>query len=160
MRFEHTMRYDAPPADVHAMVTDPAFREKVCEAVHSARHSTDVAATGGTVTVTVDQEQRVRNVPSYAARMVGDAVRIHQVEAWSSPSAADLDISVPGKPGQLRGRVTLEPSAAGTTQTVRGDLKVAIPLVGGKLEKFIAGLLSQMMTIEEELGRDWLAGNR
>ena len=28
MKLEHSVRYDAPIADVYAMLTDPAFREK------------------------------------------------------------------------------------------------------------------------------------
>ena len=38
MKFSHRMTYDAAPADVLAMLADPAFREKVCVAMHATRH--------------------------------------------------------------------------------------------------------------------------
>ena len=46
MKFSHQMTYDAPPADVAAMLADPAFREKVCVAMRRSapRRSTSTAA--------------------------------------------------------------------------------------------------------------------
>ena len=42
MKYSHQMTYDAPPAEVRAMLADPAFREKVCAAMHATRHDVTV----------------------------------------------------------------------------------------------------------------------
>jgi hypothetical protein len=160
MRFQHTSTYDAPPAEVYAMLTDPVFREKVCTFIKSPAHKVTVAGSGEQLSVTIDQTQRVRKVPAFAAKLVGETIQILQVERWTSPVAADLDLTIPGKPGHLRGLIALDPSAAGTTQSVTGELKVGIPLVGGKLEGLIAGLLTMFMDAEQKVGQAWLAGER
>ena len=86
MRFAHTASYDAGPDDVYAMLTDPVFREKVCVAVRAVDHQVTVEGT----TVTIDQTQRVRKVPAFAAKLVGETITMHQVERWASPTAAKL----------------------------------------------------------------------
>jgi uncharacterized protein DUF2505 len=155
MRFEHVNSYDAPAGAVYAMLVDRGFREQVCLAIKSPQSSVEVS---GDVTVVIDQTQVVRNVPAFAAKLVGDRIDIHQVERWTSPTTADIEITIPGKPGQLRGTVTLTPSAGGgTDHVVAGDLKIGVPLVGGKLEGLIAGLLGKAMDKELEVGRSWLA---
>ncbi len=142
------------------MLTDAAFREKVCTVVRSPAHSVDVTTTGSTVSVTVDQTQRVRKVPAFAAKIVGETIQILQVEKWTSPTDADLELTIPGKPGRLLGSIKLVDSGSGTTQTTTGDLKVGIPLVGGKLEGLIDGLLTMFMDAEQRVGQAWLDGDR
>ena len=154
MRFQHSSRYDAPPADVYAMLLDPTFRERVCVAVKSVGYSVDVAGS----TVTIHQTQRVRKIPSFAAKLVGEAIEIHQVERWTSPTTADLELTIPGKPGHLKATITLTPSGDSTEYRADGELKVSIPLVGGKLESVIADLLKLFLTREHETGQAWLAG--
>ena len=155
MRFEHVNSYDAPADAVYAMLVEREFRERVCEACKSPRWAVQVS---DDATVVVDQSQAVRNVPAFAAKLVGDTIDIHQVERWTSPTSADIELTIPGKPGQLRGTVTLETTDGGTRHVVAGDLKIGVPLVGGKLEGLIAGLLAKAMDKELEVGRAWLDG--
>ena len=155
MRFLHTASYDASPAEVYAMLTDQTFREKVCVAARSVHHQVSVEGT----TVTIDQTQQVRQLPAFAAKLVGETITLHQVEHWTSPTSADLELTIPGKPGQLRGDITLRPNGAETTYTIDGELKVGIPLVGGKLEGLVEGLLKTFLTREHRTGQDWLSGS-
>jgi len=160
MRFRHASRYDAPPAEVYAMLVDPKFREKVCVAVKSPTSSVDVAPAGGGVRVSIHQTQRVRKIPTFAAKLVGETIEIHQVESWTSPTRAALELTIPGKPGHLQATITLTPNGEGTDYLADGELKVGIPLVGGKLESLIAGLLELFLTREHRTGQAWLAGER
>ncbi len=43
----------------------------------------------------------------------------------------------------MNGTITLVGDATGTTETVSVDVKVAIPLIGGKLEGFVGDMLPQ-----------------
>lgn len=160
MRFEHTSSYDAPPDEVYAMLTDASFRERVCGAIRSPSHSVNVTASEQEVAVTIDQTQRVRKVPPFAAKLVGETIQILQVERWTTPTAADLDLTIPGKPGHLRGLIALDPTASGTDHKVTGELQVAIPIVGKKLEGLIEGLLRMFLDAEHRVGQAWLAGER
>lgn len=159
MRFEHRMRYDATPEAVYAMLGETSFRERVCEAQHVTEATADVDRGDGRMTVKVDQHRPSEGIPSFARKFVGDSIHIRQHETWSSPTDAALEVTIPGKPGDLKGSITLRPDGDGTVQTVQGDLKVAIPLVGGKIETLISDLLTQALKAEQRVGRAWLEEN-
>lgn len=157
MRFEHQLRYDAPPAAVHAMLAEQSFREQVCAAQHVTECSVAIAGAGDGMTVTVDQKRPSEGIPGFARKFVGDQIHIVQKEQWSSPTDAALDVAIPGKPGHLQGTVTLRADGDGTVETVSGDLKVNIPVVGGKIEKLVADLLGDALEAEQRVGSSWLA---
>ena len=160
MKFSHQMRYDAAPDDVAVMLADPAFRTKVCEAMRAVRKDVSINGAGQGMKVVVDQTQPADGIPSFAKKFVGDEIRIVQREQWKDATSASLVVEIPGKPGDLNGGIDLATDGAGTVETVSGDLKVKIPMVGGKLEEMIAGLLSSALRAEERVGRAWLAGDR
>lgn len=160
MEFRHELRYDAPPGRVHAMLTDPAFRERVCAAVHALDHSVAVDRDGDTTTVVVDQAQPTADAPAFAARLVGDRVRIVQTETWSGPGGGRLEVAVPGKPAGMTGEIRLRPEPRGTVETVTGRVSVRVPLLSGRLESLVAGLLRDALDAEHEVGVAWLAAAR
>jgi hypothetical protein len=160
MHFHQELEYDASPAEVYAMLSDPAFREAVCEAGDSVRHEVTITSAGDGMTVAVDQVQPAAGIPSFARKIVGDEIEILQREEWSSSTDAALDVSIPHKPGHLKGTITLREIGTGTVETVDAEIKVHIPMLGGKLEKLIADLLSSALRSEHRVGKGWLAGDR
>lgn len=160
MDFRHEIRYDATPGDVYAMLADPAFREKVCAAQRAHDAAVDIRPNGGGMTVVVDQKRPSDGIPHFAKKIVGEEIHIRQTEAWADVSAAALDVAIPGKPGHLKGSVTLKPGGTGCIETVTGEIKVHVPLVGGKLEHMIGEILESALRAEERVGRAWLAGDR
>jgi hypothetical protein len=157
MRFERTLRYDAPPDAVFAMLGEAVFRELVCEEQHTVDATATVDGVDDTMSVMVDQKRPAEGIPSFAKKLVGDTIHIQQREEWSSRTDATLEVSVPGKPGHLKGTITLRPDGEGTVETVSGDIKVHIPLVGGKLEGLIAELFEHALRAEQRVGTRWLA---
>jgi hypothetical protein len=158
MEFSHDMSYDAPPEEVLKMLADRSFREQVCEAMESTRWDVSIDGAGEGMDVVVDQTQKAAGIPSFAQKFVGNSIQIVQRESWTSDTAADLDLEIPGKPGYLKGQIRLAVDGEGTVETVSGDLKVKVPVVGGKLEDLIAGLLRSALRTEEKVGRAWLSG--
>jgi hypothetical protein len=67
-----------------------------------------------------------------------------------------VEVVIPGKPGQMTGTISLRESGGTTTETVQMDVKVNIPLVGGKIESLIADLLRKALRAENAVGRDYL----
>ncbi|MGZ4427634.1 MAG: DUF2505 domain-containing protein [Nocardioidaceae bacterium] len=158
MRFSHTLTYDATPEQVHAMLADPAFRERVCAAMRTVRHEVSVTPDGAGMRVVVDQTQPAHGIPQFAKKFVGEEIQIVQTESWSDPAGADLEVAIPGKPGHLKGTVRLTGNGSSTTESVAGEIKVHIPLIGGKLEALIGNLLDAALRTEEKVGRAWLNG--
>jgi hypothetical protein len=157
--FSHEMRYDgATPEQVYAMLSDRAFREKVCQYQRYQRFDITITPEGAGMSVFVDQHRPADEVPSFARKFVGDEINIQQRERWSSPTEAALEVTIPGKPGQMTGTVHLAGDATGTTETVAVDVKVSIPLIGGKAESLIADMLVRALKAETKVGREWLAG--
>jgi hypothetical protein len=58
--------------------------------------------------------------------------------------------------GALTGTLTKEQRGTDVVQTVTLDIKVGIPLVGGKLEGVVADLMGKAMAKENQVGREWL----
>lgn len=149
----HELTYDAPLADVAAMLADPAFREAVCDAQRAL--SREVAVDGNRVAI--DYVQAAQGVPSFAKKLVGDRITISQRETWASPEAATVTMSIPGKPGEIKGNIRLREAGGVTTEQVTLDIKVSMPLVGGKVEGLVADLLRKALEKENRVGREWLS---
>jgi hypothetical protein len=160
MRFSHELTYDAAPAIVLTMLGDPDFREKVCVAMHTARHDVTVDGSGPGMSVVVDQTQPARGIPSFAMKFVGEEIRIVQRESWQDAAAASLDLEIPGKPGTFHGTIALSEKGSGTMETVTGEVTVKLPIIGGRLEGLVADLLRQALRAEERVGHAWLAEGR
>ncbi|MGO4255878.1 DUF2505 domain-containing protein [Marmoricola sp. RAF53] len=156
-RIKHELRYDGATLEqVHAMLADPAFREEVCEYQRYPRRTVTIVPAGAGMTVKVDQHRPADHVPSFARKLVGDEINILQEEEWSSPVAGRLTVTIPGKPGEMKGTIALVADATGVTETVDVEAKVSIPLIGGKLEGFIGDMLLKALKAENKVGTAWL----
>ena len=49
-------------------------------------------------------------------------------------------------------------AGGGTERTVKGELRVKVPLVGSKVERAIVDGLREIATAQQRLVEDWLAG--
>jgi hypothetical protein len=163
MEIRHELTYDAPPDDVRAMLADPAFRVKVCEAMDVSGQEVSIDPAEATpesdLRVRIDMLQRTQGLPAFARRIVGERTRVVQSEHWSGREA-DLRVEIPGRPGEIRGRISLSPTGAGTTESFEGRATLKVPLVGGRLEGLIHKLFIAGMDTEQAVGRRWLAGER
>ena len=160
MRFEHVNHYTAGPDTVLAMLTTSGFRDQVCAKQGALDHDVDIKGAGPGAVVLIARTQSLEGAPSLATKVVGDTVRIVQREEWRSATSSTLLVEIPGKPGALNGTIELAADGAGTVETVLGDIKVKIPLIGGKLEGLIGDLLASALRAEERVGRSGLAGQR
>lgn len=156
-RLTHALTYDAPLARVSAMLADPAFREEVCARQKVLSADVSVSEADGVRTVVVDQTQAADGIASFARKFVGDEINIVQTESWTSEDRATVEVDLPGKPGDISGDVRLTESGAVTTETVDLQVKVSIPLVGGKIEGLVSDLLRKALEVENTVGRDYLS---
>lgn len=160
-KINEELRYDGATIEqVHEMLADPAFREKVCDAQHVLRRTVQIQSDGRGMTVEVDQVQAAQGIPGFAKKFVGEEIHIVQTEDWTIPEKGNLHVVIPGKPGEMAGTIHLTEDPDGTTETVNLDVKVNIPLVGGKIEGLVADMLSKALRTEHKVGVAWLAGDR
>ena len=148
---------DTTTEQVVAMLGDPEFREAVAGYQHAVRSSADLSGTGAGRTARVEIVHGTEQVPSFARKFVGDEISIVQHETWTSDTHADVQVTIPGKPGDMTGTLDVAQVGDDVVETVVLTVKVNIPFVGGKLEDLIAGLLSKAYRAENKVGLKWLA---
>jgi hypothetical protein len=156
-RFSHDLTYEAPQDAVDAMLMDPAFRERVCDAQGAIRKSVSITEKSDGVRVVVDQVQTAEGIPGFARKFVGDEINLVQAETWTDAENAEVEVVIPGKPGEMTGTIHLAESGGVTTERLEMTIQVNIPLVGGKIEKLIADLLRKALLAENAVGRDYLS---
>jgi hypothetical protein len=154
------LTYDAPAADVAAMLWDAAFREQVCDAIATTRKEVTVGPESGGTKVVIDMDQPAAGIPGFAKKFVGDQIHIVQTEHWSDDKHAQVDVVIPGKPGQMSGSVELSESGGATMEVVQMEIRVNIPLVGGRIEALIADMLNKALRTENAVGREYLASKQ
>ena len=147
--------FAAPPAEVHAMMTDQRYLEEVCVASDSISYH--VSAAGSTT-----QTSRTLPAPESAARFTGPQLTVNDEIVWGDPSSdgsrsGTVTMTVLGQPVTFKGGIRLSPGGRGSVVDVRGDLKVAIPLLGRKLEEAAAPAVMAGYRTQQEVGDRWLA---
>lgn len=147
--------FAADPDSVFAMMTDQAFLEEVCTASESI--SSDASVSGSTT-----RTSRTLAAPASAARFTGAQLTINDEVAWDGAGpagarTADLTMTVLGQPVTLRGTLKLAPGGRGTVVDLTGELKVAIPLLGKKLEQSAAPAVMAGFRTQQQVGDRWLS---
>ena len=71
-----------------------------------------------------------------------------------------FELETQGAPIETRGRTLLEADGEDRTRyEVTIDLKVKVPLIGGKIADFSKGIIQRQMADEFRLGDEWLASH-
>jgi Protein of unknown function (DUF2505) len=147
--------FAAAPAAVYAMMTDQAYLEEVCVASESISYHVSV---DGSITKT----SRTLPAPDSAARFTGPQLTVNEEVVWGDPASngsrsGAVTMTVLGQPVKFRGRLEVSSGGRGSLVDVSGELKVAIPLLGRKLEEAAAPAVMKGYRTQQEVGDKWLA---
>ena len=167
MRVTARLTYEGGPGEVFAMLVDEDFQDRKLRATGALRWDVDISGptTGGGAVVRSTRELPTDRVPDPFRSAVGQTLTLVQTETWDPPAAdgsrsGRLELEVRGAPIRLTGTLRLTPTGTGTEETVDGDLKARVPLVGGRIEKAAEPAVRAAIDAEQQIGRDWLAGSR
>ena len=158
MKLRHQISYDATRDEVFAMLSDPDFRRASADAMGVISADVTLTPRGEGISVRIDQVQPTEGVPGFAKKFAGSTTRAVQTEEWNSPAGGTISIETPGKPTSVTGTLSLEESGGRTTETLEVDVKVKVPLLGGKLESLMGELITKGMDKEHTAGVAWLSG--
>ena len=162
MRLNERLEYPASPDEVFAMITDTSFREAVCQATGALSWTVQIdPAEGGTGGASVMVTRVMPSeVPDMVKKIVGETIEVVQSEQWEPADGvghhAELLVEIEGQPAKMLGSETIAAEGEGATLTVDGDIKVSIPLVGGRLEKEVARAMTAALQVEHRRGLDYL----
>jgi uncharacterized protein YndB with AHSA1/START domain len=139
-RMQVTHHYDADVETVYRLISDPSFIERK----YADQGATDIVIESDEVdgaAHNVIRRKVTMDLPGFAKKVMSPTNTVVQTEQWSTADAdggrvCAYTVEVQGVPSRIKGTVTLTPADGGTTQDIEADVKVSIPLLGGKLEKF------------------------
>jgi hypothetical protein len=162
MKIARTIQYAAPPAEVFAVLSDPAFQEAKCAATAAISHSAKVEPQGDQTVITTERVLPSDDLPDFAKSLIGETLKVIETQTWSAAGSdgsrsGTVEMTVPGAPITMKGKLSLKPSSGGTTEVLDADLKAGIPLIGGKIEKAAAPPIEEAITIETQTATEWLA---
>ncbi|MCL2780742.1 MAG: DUF2505 domain-containing protein [Actinomycetia bacterium] len=169
MKIDLDLMHPAPPVVVHAMLTDPQFHERKCAATGALEYQVRVLPAGGPdPTRTVVRTQRrlpTDGLPDLVRSFVKNGLVVRESIAWGPAHAdgarvAEVDVQIVGQPVRMRGTLAMSPCPRGTAGHLLAELTVAVPLLGGAIEKLVAPTIVDAIRAEERVGRDWLAQAR
>jgi uncharacterized protein YndB with AHSA1/START domain len=153
MRVTHQLAGDVET--VQALLTDPTFLERKFAAAGATDISVKREDTAGGGQRLVIRRRVTVDLPGFATKFIQPTNTLVQTEEWA-PATADgrrvctYTVDVQGVPSRIDGRVTLSPDGGGTRQDVQAEVKVSIPLVGGKLEKLAVDSGTTLLRDEAE----------
>ena len=161
MKISATFDYAATPHDVFAMLIDEDFQARKCVATGALSHSVSVRAQGDRTVIVSNRELPTDGFPDFVKSLVGATLAVTETQDWG-PAGPDgarqgrLTVDIAGAPLDLAGTLSLAPAAQGSVETVDGDLKARIPLIGSKIERAAAPAVESAMRAERETGQAWL----
>jgi len=152
MKMTATHRFDADVETVFALLTDPDFLTRMYadEGATDIQVDSNESEDGPTV---VSRRKVTIDLPGFAKKVMSPTNTVVQTDEWAPADDAGwrvcrYKVEVQGVPSRIDGTVTLTPDSGGTRQDTVADVKVSIPLLGGKLEKF--AVESGVKTLEHE----------
>ena len=138
--------------EVFAMLGDPAYRKAVADYQGVQDFSCSVEHPGSGMKVRLEQAHGTDRIPSFAKKLVGSEIRFIQEETWASPASGQYLVTIPGKPGDMKGTARLVQRGDDVVETVDLAVTVKMPLVGGKVEDLIAGFIGKAFAAENKVG--------
>ncbi len=151
--------YPADPAQVLNMVSNSDYitaRAKATGAL-TVTHTRNDGADGSIDLVIV--RALPAEMPSYAKSIVGDTLTIteHQVWGVATERSCDGRFEVQfSAPLTFKGTVQMTFDGSHTTVVTAGEIKAAVPFVGGKVERLALEQTERYLRKEEDFGKEWL----
>lgn len=164
-RIEHLTSSTWPAAEVFAALVDPEYLRDRLAAIGGARAElVSHQVTEGRTEYQLRQGVAAADLPSAARGFVGGDLVFERTEVWRAVSEDDhtgsVRVTIASVPGQLTGALRLVAAGEGSRLTLAGEVKVGIPLLGGKLEELVASQVSKLLDRESEFTAAWLAEHR
>jgi hypothetical protein len=162
MQSIHHHTFDAPIGKCWEMFHDPASHVAKFEGMgHHGVTVIDQEATPGSLHLEVTREVDVDGVPGFARKWIKPRNTVVSVDDWHDHGdgtyGGEFSLDTSGVPVDITGTTLLEPDGETTQYTVTVEIKVNVPLVGGKLASFSRSIVDRQLVAEFALGDTWLA---
>lgn len=160
-KFTNTYSYDADLDAMWAMLSDRDYHQGKYESLDAANITFSTFAADETSITMVNERDVPADLPSFAKKIIGDTNHLTHTERWTrvdDAATCSLEITVKNLPGGTSGTMEIKPASSGCTWDADLDIKIGVPLLGGKLEGVMHDETSLNFRQEKAFNDAWLAG--
>lgn len=147
MKFQETFDFDHPANVILRMFGDADFyEEKYREMAGRAPNILSTRAEGEHFFITVRHALDAGRLkfPDFVKKRIGDELYLRQTDSWQLDSGRGrIDIDIEKAPVTIRIDLNLTGNGAGSQLTLDFDIQASVPLIGGKIEKAVAGPIAR-----------------
>ena len=163
MKFEETFDFDYPAETILKMFGDKDYYLKKYERMGGdAPEVLDTKAEGDKFSITVRHalDASRMSFPDFIKSRLGDSLYLKQTDAWQLDQARGrIDIDIEKAPVAIHADMHLENQGSGSRMTLAYEIDASIPLIGGKVEKAVAGPIAKHtkkdLKITNEMAADY-----
>jgi hypothetical protein len=156
-RFEHRATFAASVDTVYSTLVDEAFltarlRDIGGKGAALLEHRTSDDG----VDVKLRQGVDAQRLPSAVRSFLSGDLVVEREERWRGHEARGR-ATINGVPAEITSRTRVAANGSGTELVVAAEVKVGIPLIGGKIETVVAEQVTKLLAAESEYAEKWLA---
>jgi len=165
MKISAVIDYPATALEVFAMLADEDFQNRKCAATGARRHTVSIREQDHRTIIVTTRDMGTDEFPSFVKNMVGETLSVTETQDWG-PAGTDgarqgrLTVDIAGAPIDLEGTLLLKPDGKGSVESIDGDLKAKVPILGSKIEQAAAPAIKSAIRVESETGKAWLAARK
>ncbi|HVV11125.1 DUF2505 domain-containing protein [Amycolatopsis sp.] len=160
-RIEHRAEFTQSVSEVFAaQSSEPALRARLNEIGGDNAALLDYAEIPGGVRFQLRQGVGAEKLPSAVRSLHRGDLFVDRQESWTlngETAVGTAKATVSGVPGEITARTALSSENGKTVLRITGEVKIRIPIVGGKLEGFVADQITKLLAREAEYSAQWLA---
>lgn len=161
-KFTNSDPYDADLDAMWAMISSKDYWTQKYESMGATNTQFDQFDAGDTALTVKTQRAVPADLPGFAKKIIGETNHVTQTEQWtrSGDSAhCQITIAVKNVPGGTTGTMDMTTSGSGVVWDADFDIKISLPLVGGKLEGLMLDETRANFTTEKAFNDAWLASH-
>lgn len=162
--FDVQTRSRAAVEQIHAAFGDERYwlaRLEVYGGDTIALNSLSVAS-DGTIEVATTQDLSRDVLPTFIAKALPRGFVLLRNEIWRRADdrlSGEVTIDASGVNGSILGLVDIGPGPGGTQMSFTGSINVKVPLIGGQIEKYIAGEVVKEIPDVSVFTDEWISAN-
>jgi hypothetical protein len=153
-----------PAEKVFAAMTDEEYlRARLREIGGPGSQLLDHEATPESARYELKQGLAAEDLPPIVGKVMNGDLAIVRTETLNRTApgsySGDVDVAIPGAPASASGTMTLADDGAGSLFEVHADVKVNVPLFGGKIEEIVAEQVRKLLEAETAFTIHWLGSH-
>ncbi len=150
--FEFVISSEYAPAEVHeALTSKQQWLARFAKAKKTEGYEL-IEHVDGSMTVDMSEEVGTSELPGFVKKVVRGKFVITRTDYWGPLNGDVADGTLVGGStslhAEVEGRMTLRPDGVGSLLKVAGTSTVKIPIIGGKIESLINGMIKDMVDQE------------